>query len=382
MGFYAGGDAAIQFLGCHSIDSAGHRRFCGPAARMRLRCRGDRIALHLDADGVHFDLLIDGEKQWLSPRGMTPASMLAGAEPGSQTKGDSSADCASFVGIARGVVTLPLPAGVEVNVELRQRSESAGTPMVLRGIEIGAGCLLPVPAMPPQQQRARIEFIGDSYFVGYGNLLPEQAPERDGLPAATVSSHTDSQRGMAALCGDALAMDWRISAVSGRGLVRNYAGVGGRCMPEIYAQTRGMGKSGQNAAAPARNDFPADIVAINLGSNDFSTSLHEYRTEPFADAGALAAAWCRALEDFLADLSRWHGEPLFVLVGVPHPESPRQRQLLQQWLAEVADNPGFGRGIHYCELPSVPLHGCDAHPGLEGHADCARHLAAFIQQLR
>jgi len=329
----------IHCRGWHRLNGAGQLLFRGPGARLQFRCRGEALTLFLGADGVHFDLLLNGVKQ-------------------------GGVGAASFRVQDRACPRFALPAAQPVDVELRQRSESAERDIALYGMLLQQGSLLP---HDDGGRRPRIEFIGDSYFVGYGNLLGAAAAQRDGLAAQQVAALTDSQRGMAALCGEQLGANWRISAVSGRGMVRNYAGGDTARLPEIHRATTAA------AAAP----FRADIAVINLGTNDFSTPLHGVYREPFASQDALVSAYRRGYRDFFHYLGELYGRPQILLVGVPHPQSILQPQLLQALAQEL-------RGefpLHYCALPPVPLRGCDGHPDLAGHRRCAQVLAEALKPL-
>jgi hypothetical protein len=62
-------------------------------------------------------------------------------------------------------------------------------------------------------------------------------------------------------------VDWSVAAWSGKGVVRNYNGSAGPCMPELWQRTLA------NNPTPAW-DFRAwvpDTVVVLLGANDFST---------------------------------------------------------------------------------------------------------------
>ena len=217
-----------------------------------------------------------------------------------------------------------------------------------------------------------VEFIGDSYFVGYGNLLPESSRERDGLSPLWIDRFTDHRQGMAALCGQSLNRQhnfaWRVVARSGRGMVRNYPTLGDRTPLSVnYAQLIRQLPSGFDRYAPK-------LIAINLGTNDFSTPIGP--AEPFADVSDLQQAFISAYHRFLDELSRLYPGAVFLLVGVRHPSSRYQPSLLRQISESRRLN---GDQVHFCCLPEVALTGCDGHPGIAGHRACAQALTEAIE---
>ena len=217
----------------------------------------------------------------------------------------------------------------------------------------------------------RVEFIGDSYFVGYGNLLPEGAGVRDGLALAAIERNTDCWQSMAALSMRQLVLGnrspgnlvWRIFARSGRGMVRNYPGLADRLpLSEAYWQ--------RQHTSPEPH-----LAVINLGTNDFSTP--PALDESITDVEALERLFVERYHEFLDKLQQRYPGITLLLVGVPHPASVRQPQLLQ---GIVRQRSAEGQPISFCQLPQVPLTGCDAHPGLTGHQQCALGLAAAMAQ--
>ena len=111
--------------------------------------------------------------------------------------------------------------------------------------------------------------IGDSISAAYGV---------DGSYPCTFEAALENvHHGWAGITADELQVDTQITAWSGKGVVRNYGDenqVSTNPMPTYYNRTRGM------TPAPASADdsnywdpsrFPADVVVVMLGSNDYST---------------------------------------------------------------------------------------------------------------
>src|SRR5690606_16277784 len=70
----------------------------------------------------------------------------------------------------------------------------------------------------PKRKRS-IEFIGDSFTVGYGNTSPSQECSNE-----EVYATTNSQLAFGPLVAKHFNADYQINASSGFGIVRNYNG--------------------------------------------------------------------------------------------------------------------------------------------------------------
>jgi lysophospholipase L1-like esterase len=132
---------------------------------------------------------------------------------------------------------------------------------------------LPAPARP-----RRIEFIGDSYTVGYG----VRSASRE-CTQQQVHDLTDTSLAFGPILAARLDADYRIEAFSGRGVVRNYNGLApGESLPVLLPR---MIPGQAEPRVVAGDAWRPDIVVIGLGTNDFSTPLHP--GEAWADEAAL-----------------------------------------------------------------------------------------------
>ena len=149
----------------------------------------------------------------------------------------------------------------------------------------------PAEALPAPQYARRIEFIGDSYTVGYGVASRGQT-----CSAADVDETTDTSRAFAPAVAKHFGAAYRIHAFSGRGVVRNYDGIlPGETLPALYR----FSLFDKSAGVPADGWVP-DVLVIGLGTNDFSTALHA--GEAWATREALRADFVRQYAAFVKDL--------------------------------------------------------------------------------
>lgn len=132
------------------------------------------------------------------------------------------------------------------------RSSSAG----VSDIKLTDGTILEAP----KAKTKLIEFIGDSITVGYATL---------GKNGDTWSTSTeDVSKTYIRMIAEAFNADYMVTAISGRGVVRNTGGDTDKLMPEIYKYLDIYNNPGVDY------DFERqpDVIVINLGTNDASGS--------------------------------------------------------------------------------------------------------------
>lgn len=150
----------------------------------------------------------------------------------------------------------------------------------------------------PKASNRRIEFIGDSFTVGYG---VEAKSVSDGTPF----EQTNATKSYAYLLAQKLRADYKISAFSGRGLTRNYANL----EPEwTVPKLMECAVPGTAKTACTKRDFAAwhpQVIVIFLGINDFQGELPVAKVEDFV----------RAYRALLAKLRAAHPGVKFLLVS-------------------------------------------------------------------
>ena len=163
-----------------------------------------------------------------------------------------------------------------------KRSESARIPSVFYGLLLDEGKKLAAP--PPPADR-KIEFIGDSYTVGFSNeYLSRECPA--GRDDSIILAATNTNRAFGPRVAKAFGAQYHIIAISGKGLVRNYNGIDkGKELPRYFDKTL---ISSVNGSAPVQWDFSqwkADVAVIGIGINDFQAD------PPYADSAKFHAAY-------------------------------------------------------------------------------------------
>ncbi|HEU4651296.1 MAG TPA: GDSL-type esterase/lipase family protein, partial [Croceibacterium sp.] len=241
---------------------AGARAFVHewPGVYFEAAFRGDRVVLKFDDPANAYRLLVDD----LPP--------IALAQPGAAE--------VTVGGLADGVHRL----------RLEKVTESIDRPATFAGFYVPATAR-PI-ALPPPRAR-QIEFIGDSLMAGYGVRSDTRQCTRE-----EVRLRTDTQAAYPALVARRFDADYQVNAISGRGLVRNYAGeLPAAPLPAVYPR-----------ALPSRDGAWRDpawqpqVIVVGLYTNDFSTPLGP--GERWATPEQLVAAFTAAYRPLLAELHR------------------------------------------------------------------------------
>lgn len=305
----------------------GALRFGWPGVYVEGRFRGSSVAVDIDNGADHLRILIDG----IERKRVTA--------PGRATE--------TFSGLPHGDHV--------VRVEKLTESQSGSTRFL--------GFHADGPALPAQPRARRVEFIGDSHTVGYGNTSPKRECTRD-----EVHDTTDTQQAFGPLLARRLGADYRVTAYSGYGVVRNYGGaVPGESLPTIYWRSI--------PGEPALTndiDWRPQLIVINLGTNDFSTPLKP--GEAWADAAALRKAWRERYAEFVGGLRIHQPQAQFLLLGAADFYAD-----VEAVAAAVALR-GF-RPVETLRLPPLELTGCDWHPSLKDHVVMADLVQARIARI-
>jgi lysophospholipase L1-like esterase len=310
-----------RMLGRYAATADG-ATFAWPGSGIEGRFRGTRVTARIEDSGeTIMDLAIDGAITQLP------------LDPG-----------------VRDYVLFSAPNAEEHDIRLTRRSEIGSGLTTIHAVTLD-GAWLPSPA-----RAHRMLFLGDSITVGYGAAGPDQTCRY----SAETSPPFDAYSHLTAAAFDA---DVHVLAISGRGVVRNYDGGGGTLMPALL-----------DAALPDHPEFVWDharfapeLIVINLGANDFSTSGPGDAFEPayVALLGAMRARY-----------------PDAHIISVFGPEDKRVA-IDTIARAVAAFNRTQSRPVTFLYLPNAAtghVYGCDWHPGLDAHKVMARALAAQIER--
>ncbi|MBM7407384.1 MULTISPECIES: SGNH/GDSL hydrolase family protein [Sphingomonas] len=256
----------------------------------------------------------------------------------------------------------PLAPGAHV-LRVQAISESQAGPTVFGGFRAAAGTRALPAAIPARQ----IEFVGDSHTVGYGVRSTKTA-----CSTQEVWDTTDTARGLPGLLGERYHADYRVNAISGRGVVRNYDGYPSDTLPAAYPFTLF-----DKARRAADAGWHPQVIVVALGTNDFSTALHA--GERWKTRAALHEDFERSYARFLSKLRSRNPHALIVVWATPI----AQGEVIAEARATVARLMQAGeRRIAFVAVDGLGFGGCNGHPDLADDARIAGAVAAQIDALR
>ncbi|MCA9709800.1 MAG: hypothetical protein KDK70_28430, partial [Myxococcales bacterium] len=317
--------SAIRPVGRHRWMDPARMRYGWSGSGFTLRMVGTAVHVRLDDAARHHAVIVDGEE--LEP---------LHTEPGER----------------RYAVVEGLPPG-EHEVTLLRRTEGHLGPTTLLGVEV-AGSLHPVP-----EPAAHVEVIGDSITTGYGN---------EGLTRlCRYSPQTQNhQRTYAALAARAVGAELSTIAWSGKGVVHNYGDDRVEPLPALYERS-------VPTEPDSRWDFsvPADVVVINLGTNDFST-----------DGDPSEEEFVAGYVELLARVRAHHPEAV-VLVTVAPLLGEAERSVVEVYVEQaLAQRRRAGdEALRWIDLQvDAEGWGCDWHPSAATHEAMARRLEPELRR--
>ncbi len=257
------------------------------------------------------------------------------------------------------------------SVRLVKRTESPWATGEFGGfVAASGGAILAKPAARSRQ----IEFIGDSFTAGYGNV----SGTRDCSSNGGITRNSNADLSFAALTARSLGADYQLNAQSGLGMVRNYAGGS----PELNFRTyydRGLqsvaGDVWQNPGA-----WKPQVVVIGLGINDFSTALNSNEQWPTTDS--LVAAYRTAYLDFIAKLRSRYGAKTMIVVSATLLSNTTLFAQTAQQIVQDRTNAGDSRvGYWYYDDPGLDRLGCDWHPSVHDDQIISGLLNSYLATL-
>lgn len=267
-------------------------------------------------------------------------------------------------------VTLTKPGQIDYEVKglqpgahrirLEKITESQSDTAKFEGFYIvGHGHELPAP--PPRLRQ--IEFIGDSFTVGYGNTSPKRECTTD-----EVWATTDTSQAFGPLTAKAYNADYQINAFSGRGVVRNYDGFAGDTLPTLHNYTLFDGKTEYKAT-----NWQPQIIVIGLGTNDFSTALKP--TEPWKTREDLRADYRNSYVKFVKTLRAKNPKAQFILMASDQSDGEIRDQVLQ--VEKSLESQGETK-VDTIIFTGLDYAGCHAHPSVADDLKLKSLLTDYI----
>jgi hypothetical protein len=266
-------------------------------------------------------------------------------------------------------------ANGEHTVRLAKRTESPYAVGEFGGLVAAeGGAILGKPAARGRQ----IEFIGDSWTAGYGNM----STTRDCNSTGGVNRNSNADVSFGALTAQGLDADYQLNAWSGLGMVRNYNGGNPSYDFRTYYDTdlQALYNSTTWQVPPT---WRPQVVVVGLGINDFSTALNA--GEKWATVDALAADYRTAYLAFIDKLRTRYGSGTHIVLT--YPDLSYQTTAFATSVQQIVETRRAGGDSRVSSLYydnntlGLDLLGCDWHPSQGDHRILSGVLARHLTTL-
>jgi len=213
----------------------------------------------------------------------------------------------------------------------------------------------------------RIEFIGDSYTAGFGNVHPVRECLPDKCDSLMYST-TNTAKSFGALIASRFNSDYQINAISGKGLIRNYNGMdNGKEFLFCYERTlqSGINNTQISSAHYDLTLWHPEVIVIGIGINDFQAD------PPYSDTVKFDSAYTQ----FIKMLQTKHPGVLIICcatqVWPTKALIPRVKSIV-----EKINAPGKKNVFYYeFQTENTALFG---HPSIKDHELIAKDLGVLI----
>ncbi|WP_175574332.1 SGNH/GDSL hydrolase family protein [Teredinibacter haidensis] len=328
-------DANIQQLGRMQIDKYGSATFGYPGTGFRFRTTSTEVSATLKSTG---------EESYMAVRvdGGQPARIKLPTDK-------------------QEITIFSQESSQPREIEFIYHSETWQGIVSLYGFRLADGRLLTAAARPEK----RLLVVGDSVTCGAG-------ANRDGNEDCGMNNRWwNAHKSYGWLTGEALDAQVQLVCYGGRGLIRSWNGARDELnAPDYYQLTIAE----NNAEKWQQSRFPADLIVVSLGTNDFSLGIGALPTEE-----EFAPAYVSFVQTLLQD----HPKADIILtdgaiVNDNDPERP-QRTVLRSYLQQTRKLVDSER-VHVFNASHFPGDSCDAHPTGPQHKMMSEELVAFIRR--
>lgn len=215
------------------------------------------------------------------------------------------------------------------------------------------------------ERKRQIEFIGDSYTVGYGNTSSTRE-----CTTEDVYKTTNSQISFGPLVAKHFNADYQINAFSGFGIVRNYNGHSPeKNLIAIYPFTL------NTPGYIYKSNWQPDIVVIGLGTNDFSTKLND--NEAWKTRIDLQQDYINKYAAFVNYLHQGNPDAQFILMASDKMDGELSMQVNK--VLERLKTSGIKK-IDSLIFSGLDYKGCHWHPSAKDDQLLADLLIKFIDK--
>ncbi len=259
-------------------------------------------------------------------------------------------------------------------IEIFKRTEASCAIAVFHGVKYEIGEI-----KKTKSKQRKIEWIGDSFMAGYGNVLAI-APPPNGNPS--TGFHAENENGyeaFGAITSRKLKADYSSVVVSGHGVYRNFDLSQEGTLPKVYSLIfQEEGYTGK----PYNFDFQPDLIVIKIGTNDFGAEMQ--KPPVMADSIRFVKAYLGFLDEVI---QKNPNSKIVLTVGGGltdyFPAGLKRLSRFRSWVKEVErkEESKYKIEIGFFEFqPMQPPYGEDWHPTIQAQQKFANEITPYLKQ--
>ncbi len=324
-------DNRIIYSGRFDFSDKKSPRFDWPGVSMKISFKGTGCGAILEDGGNDYNVILNGKMH----------SKIV-TSPGK-----------SFYKLAENL------ENIDNTIELVKRNEASFGIATFKGFVLPKGSEAveqPVTSSP----KRKIEFIGDSITCGYGN-------EGFSVKCPELRSYQNNYLAYGPLTARALDAEYHITAISGKGVVRNY-GDPKTFSPDPFPTYYDQSLVGDKSIRWDSKNWIPDVVVIALGVNDFST-------QPYPEKASFMSAY----KAFVKKIRSYypHAEVFCVVTRTTYSALDEYVSALVDQLVKEGDT-----RISLVKFPNADGSGsgCDYHPNVMAHQEFSDFITSLIKQ--
>jgi hypothetical protein len=262
-----------------------------------------------------------------------------------------------------------------VEVTIFKRTEPMCAGGIFEGLRINEGA----EVLKSKSKSRKIEWVGDSFTTGYGNLVSNPAPPKGNPSTGFHAKNQDNSKAWGAIASKTLDAEYMCTAYSGRGVYRNYNNSVKGTLPKIYIE---ISPDTTNKKWNF-NLYQPDLIVVNLGQNDFGPET--YSPVIMTDSLRFTNAYLELLE--VINIHNPNAKILITIGGGLSDYYPLDFKRLSRsrlWLNNIKNtfNQSHPNSCNIFELKTIIApYGEDWHPTFESHKTMANQAVVVIKKI-
>jgi len=276
------------------------------------------------------------------------------------------------IGLKYYKIDLP-SAHLFYKIEIFKRTEVICAIGAFHGIKFNKGEL-----RKSNRIKRNIEWIGDSFLCGYGNMVSNNPPPNGNPSTGFHAKNENGYESFGAISSRALAANFYSVAISGRGVYRNFDGSTTGVIPSIYELIYPDSLGAKHYSFQINQD----LVVIKLSTNDFGP---EIQSPPIL---LDSTSFVKAYLSFI-DIVVKHNPKAKIILAIGgglsdwYPSGLKRLSRCRSWVNVILNESKLlhSNKFDFFEFKTISApYGEDWHPTIKSQNKMAKEVTPFIKE--